>query len=170
MNVLNIPSEETQERIALALEKLSPDGKIGNLEDLITEIKTNLVGAVNEVKTGVETHKAESASKHIKESGSNANGSYIKFDDGTALCFGTYQETISTVASGSIHSVSSANHTLPITLTDIKFIGVACRSSAFIGSGIRNRGATFFQMEYQFKISQVTQAYYYDWFAIGRWK
>lgn len=34
-----------------------------------------------------ESHLAESASKHIKESGNNANGSYIKFDDGTMICY-----------------------------------------------------------------------------------
>lgn len=32
------------------------------------------------------SHKAESASKHITASGSNDNGYYIKFDDGTQIC------------------------------------------------------------------------------------
>ncbi|WP_176762191.1 BppU family phage baseplate upper protein [Natronincola ferrireducens] len=39
-----------------------------------------------ETKADADAHKAESASKHIKESGSNANGKYIKFDDGTMIC------------------------------------------------------------------------------------
>ena len=39
-------------------------------------------------KADYETHKAESASKHITESGSNENGYYIKFDDGTMICWG----------------------------------------------------------------------------------
>ena len=34
----------------------------------------------------IDDHVAESASKHITESGSNANGNYIKFDDGTMIC------------------------------------------------------------------------------------
>lgn len=34
----------------------------------------------------VDAHLAESASKHIHSSGSNANGRYIKFDDGTMIC------------------------------------------------------------------------------------
>lgn len=33
-----------------------------------------------------ESHLAESSSKHITESGTNSNGSYIKFDDGTLIC------------------------------------------------------------------------------------
>lgn len=32
------------------------------------------------------SHMAESASKHMHSSGSNANGRYIKFDDGTMIC------------------------------------------------------------------------------------
>jgi len=36
----------------------------------------------------IDTHMAESASKHITESGSNSNGRYIKFDDGTMICVG----------------------------------------------------------------------------------
>lgn len=33
-------------------------------------------------------HLAETAAKHIKETGSNANGRYIRFDDGTQICYG----------------------------------------------------------------------------------
>lgn len=33
-----------------------------------------------------ESHLAESASKHITESGENENGSYVRFDDGTQIC------------------------------------------------------------------------------------
>jgi len=33
------------------------------------------------------SHLAESAKKHITESGSNENGRYIKFDDGTMICY-----------------------------------------------------------------------------------
>jgi hypothetical protein len=32
------------------------------------------------------SHLAESAKKHIKESGSNSYGEYIQFDDGTQIC------------------------------------------------------------------------------------
>ncbi len=33
-----------------------------------------------------ESHQAESTAKHIKESGHNANGYYVRFDDGTQIC------------------------------------------------------------------------------------
>lgn len=34
-------------------------------------------------------HLAESAQKHITESGENANGRYVRFDDGTQICWRT---------------------------------------------------------------------------------
>lgn len=43
------------------------------------------------LQTEVTSHKAESASKHITESGGNKNGNYIKFDDGTMICEGTLE-------------------------------------------------------------------------------
>lgn len=39
-----------------------------------------------------KSHLAESANKHITESGSNDDGSYMKFDDGTLIC--TYKSNI----------------------------------------------------------------------------
>lgn len=48
----------------------SIDTKIGDLTDLETPTTDNLVGAINS----------------IVESGSNANGNYVKFADGTMIC------------------------------------------------------------------------------------
>lgn len=49
------------------------------------------VGRTTETVKGnadaISSHLAENASKHIAESGTNANGRYIKFDDGTMICF-----------------------------------------------------------------------------------
>ena len=39
-----------------------------------------------------EAHQAEDAQKHISESGENANGRYVRFDDGTQIC--TYIATV----------------------------------------------------------------------------
>jgi hypothetical protein len=50
-------------------------------------IKETLLTELDAFKQDFMTHQAESASKHITESGSNPNGSYIKFDDGTMICY-----------------------------------------------------------------------------------
>ena len=55
-------------------------------------IKETLLTELDAFKQDFMTHQAESASKHITESGSNANGSYIKFDDGTMVCFKNLHE------------------------------------------------------------------------------
>jgi len=44
-------------------------------------------GKLKENADALLSHQAETASKHIAESGSNANGRYIKFDDGTMICY-----------------------------------------------------------------------------------
>ena len=43
---------------------------------------------INTLLPELDSHVAENASKHITESGSNENGYYIKFDDGTMICWG----------------------------------------------------------------------------------
>ena len=49
-------------------------------------------GMHKEIVDDFTSHLAESANKHITESGSNANGRYIKFDDGTMECW--YSATV----------------------------------------------------------------------------
>ena len=48
--------------------------------------RTDFNAAFDAIDTTVASHLAESASKHIYESGTNPNGNYIKFDDGTMIC------------------------------------------------------------------------------------
>lgn len=50
------------------------NNKIGDLNNLETTDKTSIVNAINEVV----------------ESGSNDNGSYVKYADGTMTCYGTW--------------------------------------------------------------------------------
>lgn len=67
------------------------------------------------INDNLTTHKAETASKHITESGSNANGSYIKFDDGTMIC--TCPKTLTgmaiTTAIGQIFRSATISYTFP---------------------------------------------------------
>lgn len=50
-------------------------------------IKETLLTELDAFKQDFMTHQAESSSKHITESGSNDDGYYIKFDDGTMWCY-----------------------------------------------------------------------------------
>lgn len=48
----------------------------------------SVTDSIDALDMGIASHLAESASKHITESGVNAYGRYIKFDDGTMECYG----------------------------------------------------------------------------------
>ena len=50
-------------------------------------------------------HKAESANKHITESGSNSGGEYIRFDDGTQIC--TKRRVFENVGAGDTVGIAS---------------------------------------------------------------
>ena len=59
-------------------------------KDKFDEMPEGIKQYINEVLTEeIDAHMAESASKHITASGSNDNGYYIKFDDGTQICMHT---------------------------------------------------------------------------------
>ena len=84
---------------------------IGTLANLETTNKSNLVGAINEVNTNVgnlsnltTTVKTDlvSAINNVVDSGSNANGNYIKYVDGTMICYKnvTSQVAMTTLWSG----------------------------------------------------------------------
>lgn len=63
----------------------------------------DLNDAFEKVDTGLTTRLAEDANKHIHSSGSNTNGEFIKFDDGTMICTKTYSGTVGfTSAQGSL--------------------------------------------------------------------
>ena len=58
---------------------------IGTLTSLSTEDKTSLVAAINEVKEQNNTLGALVGLGGVVESGTNENGTYVKFEDGTVL-------------------------------------------------------------------------------------
>lgn len=63
---------------------------VGDIEELETDEKANLVQAINEVKSQsneIATDVDSLNGKVIVESGSNVNGNYSKFGDGVMICF-----------------------------------------------------------------------------------
>lgn len=62
--------------------------KVDFVDDVMASTINEAYAEIIAIENEVNTHKAEIAAKHIKESGNNANGYYIKFDDGTMICYG----------------------------------------------------------------------------------
>lgn len=56
---------------------------IYDLQDNFATLQSDVFGISNEL----DTHISENSRKHISESGENANGRYVRFDDGTQICW-----------------------------------------------------------------------------------
>lgn len=132
------------------------------------------------LQTEVTSHKAESASKHITESGSNDNGSYIKFDDGTMICSSSYNLISEIYAAG--------DHTYRWTFPAI-FLGRAYVSNIMLSPVMQRGEEDMVKLNYfnarqstdteldgssvllYFGFSQgLTSAFRPKMTAIGRWK
>lgn len=132
------------------------DTAIGNLSNLNTSSKDNLVTAINSVV----------------ESGSNNNGSWIKFADGTMICYGSFDLYLDNfVAWGSLYSQDYENpHNFPQTFASINtcLVENSGNAAAFISRVAYNtNGIT--------KISPTrpttsTATYTFSYIAIGKWK
>ena len=114
-------------------------------------------------------HQAESAQKHITESGENANGRYVRFDDGTQICWVRWKESISVATViGSGYRTDHITLDLPASFVDnytsAYHVGGGGWYGWIIGAYAPNR----------FAIARFTSAesFLYDIRAtfIGRWK
>ena len=105
------------------------DTAIGNLSNLNTSSKDNLVGAINSVV----------------ENGSNNNGSWIKFADGTMICKFTQIINVAvTNAWGSLYGGKFSVHDYPQEFIDIPeaSITLVANNDGNYGGWIGNNGGT----------------------------
>ena len=134
------------------------DTNIGDLTNLTTPVLTNLVGAINS----------------IVESGNNANGNWIKYSDGTMLCWKTY--TFSglsfNAAWGSVYESATQNfgatpQTFASTPTVFANNGNGAHATL---EGINNTSTTSFGTTQLFRPVSGTASGAINLLAIGKWK
>lgn len=132
---------------------------IGDLSNLTTPNKDNLVGAINS----------------IVESGSSSNGEYIKYADGTMICtkkvsFTGLQFTI---------VWGNAYETPPVDLgdyaqefIDIPVMFVSCAYSTAAPEGLANTKTSYGSVVFYRPIKTEATTYSYTFYlmAIGKWK
>ena len=97
-------------------ESTTPAGHLAgvSVENRLTAgMHAELVGGIGTNASNMATHAAEAALKHIKASGSNANGSYIQFDDGTMLCFCTILPTAGSTLDDGVYLSPAFEWTYP---------------------------------------------------------
>lgn len=132
---------------------------IGDLSNLTTPIKDNLVVAINS----------------MVESGSNANGDYIKYSDGTMICTKKVSFTglQFTIAWGNVFETS------PIDLgdyaqefIDIPVMFISCATSTAAPEGLVNTKTSYGRVVFYRPIKTVATTYDYTFhlMAIGKWK
>nr|DAM13542.1 MAG TPA: hypothetical protein [Caudoviricetes sp.] len=120
--------------------------------------------------SNLETHLAQSASKHITESGSNSNGSYIKFDDGTMICSAKRGPTTTDSTIRNLYSSPVVSWVYPHAFTDVISVQVSAyytnKSTQFATvSNISNDRATAVLIS-----DSVDASGYINFIVIGRWK
>ena len=159
-----------------------PDG-VSNTEviipesgELVNKAYVDLKQSKSELTYNVNTSSYIAntlASGAIIERGSNANGEYIKFADGTLICGKSFFTTNQVINSsyGSLY-IGTQGWTYPYAFVDKPF----CSSSveytdqgAWIGSSIVGTAqVTFFVMDI---VSRLPGPYvYFKFLAIGKWK
>ena len=166
----DIPSTETPID-STNLNKIQTDcrDEIGSLLLLETTDKSSLVSAINENKRNIEAQ--------VVESGSNANGNYVKYADGTMICYGekSGETTWSDYWGFCKRSPDSANSALEVTFPQT-FI-----STPIIQLTGNHQGSIFAVNVFSvstttlkvvaFKPTSVSStSYQYSWLAIGKWK
>ena len=118
-----LPEEYNSQQVALTAEYTE------NLRDSHNE----LVKTVGEEANKLAGHIATTLNKHIKESGSNSNGNYIKFEDGTMICEHSYtvNATVNTAAGGMYMNGTASTWTFPATFSAApRVIGSLTRASS----------------------------------------
>lgn len=109
----------------------------------------------------------------IVESGSGANGSYIKYADGTMICRKRVTSTVAvTVAWGSLflsNDVNLGNFQSAFTEIPTVTVTIARSTGGFI-DGIRETSGGFVGKVGVVRANATTDTFAFDIIAIGRWK
>lgn len=124
------------------------DTNVGDLSNLTTPVASSIVGAINS----------------IVESGSNANGDYIKYADGTMICWGAKQTGTITFAETFI---STPKMIVSVNNAQNNFMHVAQGSAS---SGSAGALVATYQSIGSTNAWAIDNSVYINYIAIGKWK
>lgn len=182
------------DRVEEDVDKINNDVK--NIDDRVDTIITTPVEGVSaqeivDARKGEPTlgdkiqsmddslkfHKSETSKKHITESGTNNNGSYVKFDDGTLMCRKRITTSLDVDnAWGSIYSSSAINpSTYPASFLIGTTPNVVIRASlSGAGASVSTTGKGSPVQHMSIQLVRGTPASgqdaVVDILAVGRWK
>jgi len=126
------------------------------------------------VAAEIVAHKAESAQKHITESRENANGRYIRFDDGTQICWYVGEQTVSidnVLFSGLYYGLIFLNFPASFISSPAASIGHTVHPNSGASWGlVRGTSPTRVTINYLYPVSCSSASMRVSYIAIGRWK
>ena len=134
----------------------------------LNQMQTNIENAISTLETNIDTEIGQ-----IIESGSNTNGSYIKFSDGTMICrkyinFG--QKAISNEWGSFYESEKMTIGNYPEPFIEIPQIFVMPLNTFFIEKDSTSISKTSWGDFYATRPASATIYIPVDCFAIGKWK
>lgn len=134
----------------------------------LNQMQTNIQTAISTLETNIDTEIGQ-----IIESGSNSNGSYIKFSDGTMICrkyinFG--QKAISNEWGSFYESEKMTIGNYPEPFIEIPQIFIMPLNTFFIEKDATNISKTSWGDFYAVRPVSSTIYIPVDCFAIGKWK
>lgn len=159
--------------------------------DNLNQLQTNIENAINEKPNVIDNLEstiitdALSANQgrilnerisEIIESGSNSNGNYIKFADGTMICTksvsgtanitGTYYGIYHTPDNDYFDLGNYAQEFIEVPMLSVQFTG---GNSQWIGA-MQNKGKLHIADLHILSLNSKSAGAYYDIIAIGKWK
>lgn len=130
----------------------------------------------NNVEDGISDNLIEAKdytdTKGITESGSNANGNYIKYDDGTMICYNRVSQTKNIdIAYEGAYFGSIERVNFPQTFIDIPSVTVTMeQSSSLLTFNFSGVSATSFGGYMWKQQTKSNVSVYIHYIAIGKWK
>ena len=137
------------------------DDKVGELSDLTTPTTSSIVGAINSVVS----------------SGSNTNGNYVKYADGTMICYGeksgsaTWGDYWSFCKRSPDNQNDAISLTFPQTFTSTPTVQLTGNQDGSIFAAIvLTTSATTLKVVLFKPTNNQSTNYKFSWLAIGKWK
>ena len=154
-------------------EDATEDTKILIEDDFLNCLGTEVVDSLegNEKTKSPSVQAVNSAIGQIIESGSNDNGNYIKYSDGTMICRGTVIIPITTISWGNIYACDwSGSIAFPIAFIEKPTIIANSVSNAGIIAKIIASATSIIAITVTRGTTISNTNYPIDFIAIGRWK
>ena len=110
---------------------------------------------------------------YVVESGSNANGRWIRFSDGTQMCIGSGTFTIPTMTqftTGLWRITNAGSFYFPASFTEVYFADLRLHAGEVISCNMRGLGVSYFNTTIIAYADLSSKSVNYLLLGIGRWK